>query len=248
MVTRDTWGTLLRVTRIARSTSAALALLLATACTGDTTPPGDAPGNPAPGIPDAVVGYDQLVRGSRAMPFSGDCSQLTGIVDRLGMAVAEPIGEPLSDETTGCALYASEPGDAQDPADRPESFRVEPLAPEDGQADAFTAYWGGEGGAQGYHRRFVLGGRYHAVESVGFSLAGPFCLLTVDVAAPEALQFALERPGAEAEYGRLRAKEGQEVPREAVDRFVVDTCPTAAEHAVAALAAIDPNGGSRATG
>ncbi|WP_440902303.1 hypothetical protein, partial [Actinosynnema sp.] len=153
------------MTRIARSTSAALALLLAAACTGDPAPPGDAPGNPAPDLPDAVVGFDQLVRGSRAMPFSGDCSQLTGIVDRLGMAVAEPIGEPLSDETTGCALYASEPGDAQDPADRPESFRVEPLAPEDGQADAFSAYWGGEGGAQGYHRRFVLGGRYHAVES-----------------------------------------------------------------------------------
>lgn len=232
----------------ARITTAALALLLASAC---STPPGPQPSSPAPVIPEDAIAYDDLLKGDRAMPFDNTCQKVTAdVVAAVGLAKAETTYD-LTKNPSGCEIVGESEGRSEPGAVEAMQLSVSVVPTEPPNVmDVFKDYWSGKGAAS-YFRRAIIADRYYATRTIGFDYeSNPMCVITVDTGSPEALRFSYAEAGFLAEYGlmdRLKLL-GYDTPRDKVDRFMADVCPAVEEKVVKLLAAIDPDGGSRSSG
>jgi hypothetical protein len=113
----------------------------------------------------------------------------------------------------------------------------------------FPLVWNLRGGAEIYHRRLLLDGRYYAVETIDFLGGSPGCYLTVDTGSPSAIRFRGIVPESYGNsYGELNpGLRGYTIDRQGTDRFMSENCPAVEKAAIALLADIDPRGGSLAT-
>jgi hypothetical protein len=218
----------------------ALLLTLVAVLTACSTPPGPEPGSPAPRIPEEAIAYDELKSTNRKFPFSGSCSQFSAsAVSRMGFVGAvnlRSFGGP-----GGCDLIAKKP--------QLDRLWVEGLPPPNkSEPRYFPTLWNG-GSAESYVRRFILDGRYYAVEHINFLGGQPGCYLAVDTGSPTALQFRGIVPEQLARsYGELNwAQTNYQIDRAGTDKFMAENCPIVEQMAIPLLAIIDPNGGSLAT-
>ncbi|WP_156755155.1 DUF3558 domain-containing protein [Actinokineospora pegani] len=218
------------------------------ALTGCSTPPGPAPSMPAPRIPADAVAYDDLLSADREFPFSGNCEQVNAaLLGELGYSASVEVRASQSDNS--CAIVE----------DRDGAFYLTAVKPSGPGAKVFERAWMGDVALVGigYFRRFILDDRYYATwsfrkqglrEDGGFNLN---CYLTVDTGSDQALVFReMATESVYAAHQDLIDAEaaGDNKPVEEIRRFMEARCPALEKKALTVLAAIDPGGGSLATG
>jgi hypothetical protein len=216
-----------------------IVVLASAAC---SSPPGPAPGTPAPTLPEDAIAYDDLLSTVRPFPFTNSCEQLT--TESIAEAGARSAHDLRGmSGPVGCVVEFGAP--------ELDEVWIEGLGPPNpSEPRYFPLVWNGELRSTSYHRRFLLDGRYYAVETIDFLGSQPGCYLTVDTGSPSAVQFRGVLPEQHAaSYGELNyAFTGYDVDHAGVDRFMRENCPVVEDAAIAMLAAIDPGGGSLVTG
>jgi hypothetical protein len=219
---------------------AAVVVALA-ALAGCSTPPGPAPTSPAPTLPPDAIAYDDLLSTDREFPFDNTCDQLgAASISEVGardVHALESIAGPA-----GCAVRFGT-------AELDELWIETQSPPNPSEPRYFPLVWNGETNSTTYHRRFLLDGRYYAVETIDFYGGQAGCYLTVDTGSPNAVQFrGIVPESLAASYGELNSTfTNYVVDHVGTDRFMKDNCPVVEKTAIVLLGDIDPGGGSLAT-